>query len=392
MKLQATFEVEPKGRDLPFWLALNRYPGFGPQKFKKLCALSASLSDWFINDRPTAEFKQWLASNRVPLVEIDWRGVEKDLAWALKADCHILTLAHSDYPKRLRHIPSPPPVLFVKGDVALLEQPQIGMVGSRHPTQEGLENAFQFAKQLSHWGLIVTSGLAQGIDGACHKGALQGKSPTIAILGNGLNEVYPKKHHLLAMDILANGVLVSEIPIDSPPRREHFPRRNRIISGLSYGIIVVEAAKKSGSLITANYAIEQGREVFALPGSIHNPLAKGCHQLIREGAICIEDVSQVLEALAPVLTEFQGDASINFNDIVSQRSNQLFGREEIHSHIQDPMEATLMAALSDICTPIDVIVQQTGLSAQQVSVLLLSLELSGQVKSVPGGIVRLNNR
>lgn len=391
MKLQATV-TQASDRDLPYWLLLNRYPGFGPQKFKKLCALLPHLSDCFVNNRPSQQFKEWLLAHRLPLAEMDWRGVEKDLAWGSKPDCHILTLHHPAYPKRLQHIPSAPPVLFVKGDVHLLSQPQIGMVGSRHPTQEGLENAFQFAKQLSAWGLVVTSGLAQGIDGACHKGALQGKSPTIAVLGNGLNEIYPKKHHPLAMSILANGALVSEIPLDFPPRKEHFPRRNRIISGLSYGIIVIEAAKKSGSLITANYAIEQGRDVFALPGSIHNPLAKGCHQLIREGAMCIEDVSQVLEALAPVLTEFHGDASINFDDTISQSSNQLYIQEEIHSHIQDPVEATLMAALSDTCTPIDVIVQQTGLSAQQVSVLLLSLELSGQVKSVPGGIVRLNNR
>lgn len=378
--------------ELPYWLVLNRCPGVGPAMFNKLLQSTGKLSSWFVHQTPTAELQSMLPMPKAGKLVFDWAGVDKDMAFANTQDCQTIIRTHPLYPKRLMYIPAPPPVLFVKGNAELLDQVQIGMVGSRTPSQEGSRNAFDFAKQLSAWGCIITSGLALGIDGASHEGALKGGSPTIAVLGNGLPAIYPPQHRGLAEKILEQGALVSEIPIHAPPRREHFPRRNRIISGLSYGIIVVEAAQKSGSLITANYAMEQGREVFALPGSIHNPMSKGCHQLIRQGAMCVENAAQVLEVLAPLLTHLHGDASINVNGPISQSSNPSYIQEEIHSQTQDPVEAALLAAITDACTPIDVILDLTGLSPQELSAKLLHLELNGKIRSVPGGVTRLTNR
>lgn len=381
-----------KEHELPYWLVLNRYAKIGLWRIKKLIEQRSDLSEWFNGYAPSKDLLHWLNVNHIPLQTFDWAGVEHDLLWRQQSNCHIITWKDPFFPERLSQIPASPPVLFVKGQVELLSQPQIGMVGSRNPTLEGKTNAKQFAKQLASWGLIITSGLAQGIDGASHDGALSVNGPTIAALGNGLQGVYPPRHRDLADKITANGALVSELPTNAPPKREHFPRRNRIISGLSYGVIVVEAAQKSGSLITANYANEQGRDVFAIPGSIHNPLARGCHHLIRQGAMCVENAAQVLEALAPVLTEYRGDASINIDGAFSQSSNPTNIQEEIHSHRKDPIEAKLMAAVTDSCTPIDVILEQTGLSAQIATAKLLSLELAGMIKSVPGGVIRLTNR
>lgn len=380
-----------KENDLSFWLVFNRCPGIGPALINQLLSKHNKLSDWFSHLRPTSELMMWLKAKNISSPVFDWDGVEKDLLWAEQSHCHIVTLKEEHYPKQLAQIASSPPVLFVKGQVHLLNQPQVGMVGSRHPTVEGKRNAYDIANQLSSWGMIVTSGLALGIDAACHAGALSSTSPTVAVLGNGLGSIYPIKNRQLGEKIVENGALVSELPTTALPKREHFPRRNRIISGLSLGVAVVEAAEKSGSLITASYALEQGREVFALPGSIHNPVAKGCHHLIRQGALCIENASQILEVLAPQLTQFRGDASINCKAEVSHKPNP-FIQEEIHSHKQDSIDATLIAAILDTCTPIDTILDNTGLTPQEVTTTLLRLELQGVVKSVPGGVIRLTNR
>ena len=197
----------------------------------------------------------------------------------------ILTKEDPRYPERLREIHKPPECLFVKGRAELLQEPQIAIVGCRHMSAYGAENAFQFAKALAEIGLTVTSGLAMGIDTLAHQGALAGQGPTIAVLGTGLGSIYPAQNQKLADEISLNGALVSEFPFNTPPFRHNFPKRNRIISGLSLGVLVIEAAEKSGSLITARFALEQNREIFALPGSIHSPTSRGCHQLIKEGAI-----------------------------------------------------------------------------------------------------------
>ena len=209
-----------------------------------------------------------------------------------------MLLGTPDYPALLAEIPDAPSLLYLEGALALLERPQIAVVGSRQASRAGLEQAEAFARDLAATGFVVTSGLALGIDGAAHRGALSGNGHTVAVLGTGLQRLYPTQHRSLAAEVLAQGgVLVSELPINTPPIASNFPRRNRIISGLSLGVLVVEATPSSGSLITARLAAEQGREVFAIPGSIHHPGARGCHQLIREGALLVEHVADVLEAL-----------------------------------------------------------------------------------------------
>ena len=224
--------------------------------------------------------------------------VSKELDWLAQDDAFLVTFEDGLYPRALREIPDPPPLMFVRGNPAVLSRPQIAITGSRNPTQAGADNAHEFAAALCQAGLTVTSGLALGIDACAHRGALAASGATLAVSGTGADRVYPSRHLELAHEILRCGAIVSELPLGSGPRAEHFPRRNRILSGLSLGVLVVEAALHSGSLITARFAAEQGREVFAIPGSIHSPLARGCHALIRQGAKLVESAADVLEELA----------------------------------------------------------------------------------------------
>ena len=229
---------------------------------------------------------------------IDWSAVDRELQWAEISENHVVTVLDADYPKQLCEIKSPPLVLFVQGDINLLSQPQLAMVGSRNATPIGVETAEQFARYLTQCGLTITSGLALGIDAASHCGAIR-SGKTIAVLGTGLDFIYPKRNQQLAIEIVkSGGAVISEFPLGTPPERKNFPRRNRIISGLSLGVLVVEATLYSGSLITARLAGEQGREIFAIPGSIHNPVARGCHQLIRCGAKLVETAQDIIEELA----------------------------------------------------------------------------------------------
>ncbi|TXK97341.1 DNA-protecting protein DprA, partial [Methylococcaceae bacterium HT1] len=214
----------------------------------------------------------------------DWDSVEQDLLWREQKDNHILLFTDTDYPSQLKEIPDPPPILFARGDVDLMQFPQLAIVGSRTPSSSGLQMATDFASSLATTGFTITSGLALGIDAASHRGALAVQGKTIAVTGTGLDRVYPATHKELATEIANTGVLVSEFPPGTSAKANHFPRRNRIISGLCVGLLVVEAAKHSGSLISARMALEQNREVFAIPGSIYNPVARGCNALIREGA------------------------------------------------------------------------------------------------------------
>jgi len=223
---------------------------------------------------------------------------------------HILTLHDPAYPALLKEIADPPPLLFVRGDPAVLSRPQLGIVGSRNPTPGGRSLAEDFARSLSRCGLVVTSGMALGIDAAGHRGALRGGGTTLAVAGTGPDRIYPARHRDLARAIVEQGAIISEFAPGTPALPSNFPRRNRIISGLSLGVLVVEAACRSGSLITARLAAEQGREVFALPGSIHNPLARGCHHLIRQGAKLVEDIEDIVEELGPlaaVISHRSGD-------------------------------------------------------------------------------------
>lgn len=358
--------------ELEAWLTLWRAPGVGPVNFHNLLAhfgsareaLGASVSRWQaagISDRAIAE-----PADRQ-------HDISPDLVWLEQPDHHLLQFGEPGYPKQLSDIPAAPPLLFVKGDASLLCHPQLAMVGARNPTGAGIQNARAFAEHLATAGLGITSGLALGIDGACHEGALAARGITIAVAATGLDRVYPARHKALATRIAAEGAIVSELPIGTQVAPGNFPRRNRIISGLSLGTLVVEAARKSGSLITAGYALEQSREVFAIPGSIHNPLARGCHQLIRDGGKLVETAEDILEELGPQLTNLE-----KFEPIQENATTEPL--DEI-----DPEHRALLKFVDFEPTPIDMIITRSGLTAETVSSMLLIMELNDLISAEPGG-------
>lgn len=297
----------------------------------------------------------------------DWSTVERDLEWSTQADRHIVTLDDPRYPDMLRQIADPPPVLFVCGQTEVLPKPQIAIVGSRNPSTLGRETAFQFARELSRHGFVIASGLALGIDAAGHEGALQGEGLTLAVMGTGPDRIYPASNKNLANKIIERGAIITELPPGTPAKAHHFPRRNRIISGLCQGLLVVEAAKESGSLITARLALEQNREVFAIPGSIHNPLARGCNALIREGAKLVETVHDILDELHQY---YQQDT---VSTPVPQQS------------MLDLEQQTLLNLIMYDPTSIDDLVEKTGKSVETIASMLLILELGGYVSAVAGG-------
>jgi DNA processing protein len=287
---------------LVLWFALCRLPGVGYRTRIELLEQFGSIENIFSATRSQLEkiLTRKNESINVVLDGVDKTAFETELAWLSETGHHLVTWADTDYPPLLREIPAPPVVLYVIGDRQSLSHPQFAIVGSRNPTPMGRENAHAFAKTLAGAGLTITSGLALGIDGAAHRGALDAGGKTIAVVGTGLDRVYPARHRDLAHAVVQQGALVSEFPLGTPPKSENFPVRNRIISGLSLGTLVVEAAVQSGSLITARLATEQGREVFAIPGSIHSPQARGCHALIRQGAKLVETAQDILEELGPL--------------------------------------------------------------------------------------------
>lgn len=288
-------------------------------------------------------------------------------AWLADGRNRIIAFDDPQYPPLLRALGDPPLALYCCGAVALLATPQLAIVGSRNPTPGGLDNAGAFARHLADAGLTITSGLALGIDGAAHQGALAGGGGTIAVFGTGVDRVYPPRHRPLAHSIVnAGGLLLSEFALGSPPKREHFPRRNRLISGLALGVLVVEAAVQSGSLITARLAGEQGREVFAIPGSIHSPLARGCHALIRQGAKLVETANDILEEL-----RWQP------RPIVEARA---VGPIEL-----GPREAECLQHMGFDPIDVDTLVERSGLTTDVVSSMLTAMELRGLITAYPGG-------
>jgi DNA processing protein len=289
------------------------------------------------------------------------------LSWLEQKNNVVITYNEANYPSQLKEIADPPPLLFVRGNPDLLSYPQIAIVGSRNPSSLGEETAFGFAKTLSRHGFVITSGLALGIDAASHRGALSAKGYTVAVAGTGLDRVYPARHKELATEIVNTGVMISEFPPGTTAKANHFPRRNRIISGLCQGLLVVEAAKQSGSLITARMALEQNREVFAIPGSIHNPLARGCNALIREGAKLVETTQDILEELNQY---YQQDEKITPLAMES---------------ILDLEQQTLLNRVMFSPTSIDTLVENTGESVEVISSMLLILELQGYLEATPGG-------
>jgi DNA processing protein len=304
----------------------------------------------------------------------DSAGLARDRAWLAGPGRTLLPADDPRYPPQLAAVPRMPEALFVEGDPAHLARPQVAIVGSRAATAAGRETAFDFAARLSVAGFAITSGLATGIDGAAHRGALAAGGVTIAVCGTGLDRIYPPEHRELAARIAASGCLVSEFPTGTPPVPHNFPRRNRLMSGLSRGVLVVEAAARSGSLITARLAGEQGREVMAVPGSIHNPHARGCHQLIKDGAALVETVDDVLAALG--VSGFAGAA-------ISPGSGDDF--TEFAPGALDSDAEMLLNALGFGPADLDRLVERTGLAAPSVISKLQLLELEGRVESLPGG-------
>ncbi len=292
--------------------------------------------------------------------------------WLADPRHHLLRRGDEDFPELLEQIPGPPDELYINGDPGALHLPAIAIVGSRNPTHGGLRNAFEFARHLGSRGFCIVSGLAQGIDAAAHRGALEAGAPTVAFLGHGIDRVYPASNRELAHDIADRGALVSEFPLGMHPARELFPQRNRLISGVSMGTLVVEAARRSGSLITARLSSEQGREVFAIPGSIHNPLARGCHKLIRQGAKLVETAEDIVAELAPL-------AGHLLQSTVESTGN------DIEPAPQDADYDSIRNFLSHDPVSIDQLAENSGLTIDQVSSMLLILELQGEVESHSGG-------
>jgi DNA processing protein len=303
-------------------------------------------------------------------------AVKRDLEWlATNQSSNIITLADIEYPQLLKKIANPPPILYVLGDVAHLNKPQLAIVGSRNATKYGLAHAQRFAQQFTQAGITITRGLALGIDAASHRGALSANGSTVAVLATGIDKVYPPRHIELSKQIEQTGCLVSEFPIGTNAFPAYFPQRNRIISGLSLAVLVVEAALNSGSLITANYAIEQNREVFAIPGTINTPMSRGCHELIRQGAKLVESAEDVLEELASLLKYVIRDKRA--------------GNVEQHTQMQLSASQQQLLEFIDydsIC--VDEIIDRSGFASNAVGAMLFELELSGLIKAVPGGYAR----
>lgn len=306
----------------------------------------------------------------------DAAAIAADARWLSGPDRRLVTWGSPDYPALLATIPDAPLVLFVEGNPAALSLPQLAIVGSRDPTPLGRDTAAWFARQLVGAGFAITSGLARGIDAAGHRGALQAGGRTVAVLGNGLDRIYPCSNAGLAREIVAGGgALVTDLPCGAPPLQQHFPRRNRIISGLSVGTLVIEAALRSGSLITARLAGDQGREVFAVPGSIHNPMARGCHRLIRQGAKLVENTDDIFAEIGA-----QIDGLRQFARTEAVDAQEVFGRA------LDKDQEILLDALGFAPASIDSLVARTGFAADAVASMLLVLELEGRVAQQHGGL------
>jgi DNA processing protein len=311
---------------------------------------------------------------RLYLASLDEAALAADLAWIEASRTQLLPCTSPAYPPMLARIAGAPPVLYVQGDIEVLSMPQLAMVGSRNPTAGGRDTAKEFAAFFAQAGLTITSGLALGIDAASHEGALAADGFTIAVCGCGLDEIYPPQNLGLATRIRERGAVVSEFPPRAKPLRAYFPQRNRIISGLSLGTLVVEAARRSGSLITARHAVEQGREVFAIPGSIHNPLSKGCHKLIREGAKLVEIAADVLGELAIPLRGQTLTTPVNGPGATTSTGSALDKEYEM-----------LLDALGFEPTSIDALTGRLQLPSESIASMLLILELEGRVAPYPGG-------
>lgn len=353
--------------ELASWVTLTRISGLGDESMRRLLQAFGSPEQIFaasihalkqhVKPAVAAQIAQGMdAAALVPLAD-----------WLKTGGNSIVTLADADYPQMLLNIPDPPPLLYAKGNRGLLDRASLAIVGSRNATAQGSNHAEAFAETLSMAGLCVVSGMAHGIDSAAHRGGLRGSGGSIAVVGTGLDRIYPAANRELAHALANGGLLLSEFPLGTPPLAANFPRRNRIISGLSLGCLVVEAGLQSGSLITARMALEQGREVFAIPGSIHSPQSKGCHYLIKQGAKLVESAQDILDELGHYAAGQSSGASA-VPDTAAVPDHPLL------AHLGfDPLD---MESLSG----------RSGLTIQALSAILLQLELEGRIAALPGGL------
>ncbi|MCW8348228.1 MULTISPECIES: DNA-processing protein DprA [Vibrio] len=362
--------------ELAAWLTLALCPGIGSVTFHKLCAIAAPST---LIDFDELQLRAiGLKEKQIRFIRHDATNVvQACLEWQNRPYHHILLSINPHYPALLKETKGYPPILFVIGHPQVLSAPQIAMVGSRNATIEGLETASSYAHTFSEQGFVVTSGLALGVDGHAHQGALNAGGKTVAVLGSGLEHIYPHRHKGLASRIQEQGALISEHPPYSKPRPEFFPRRNRIISGLAAGVVVVEATEKSGSLITARYAAEQGRDVFAIPGSIRHPFHNGCHSLIKNGACLVQSPKDVLDEIES-LTNWSKDHQPSFFDSPPER--QVSDKEALPY-------PELLANVGIEPTPVDILAQKTHIPVHEVMQQLLELELLGHIVAVTGGYI-----
>ena len=353
----------PTDQEVLAWLRLGLVSELTPSGFRQLLVALGSPEAICSDDKAT------LSRTVSPIVAAaivrgpDAGPLQASFKWLQDPANRIVTLADAAYPRLLLEITDPPPLLYAKGNVELLNHAALAVVGSRNATPQGIENARAFSRELSAGGFSIVSGLALGIDAAAHEGGLEATSSSIAVVGTGLDIVYPARNRDLAHRLVNQGLMISEFALGMPALASNFPRRNRLISGLSRGCLVVEAALKSGSLITARYALEQGREVFAIPGSIHSPLSKGCHLLIKQGAKLAESGHDILEELGTV------------------------ARTPSTTSVPDDntTDSSLLAALGYDLVDLDTLCERSGLTADSASAMLLTLELEGVVSRVPGG-------
>jgi DNA processing protein len=347
------------------WLQLSLTPGIGAAAVRTM--LRQFGLPHSILQRKRSELAPYVGAEVLAALDSSrvMEATEQALRWVEAPGHHVVTLADEAYPRLLLEIADPPPVLYGAGSLELLQRPALAVVGSRNATAQGERNAESFAHALSDSGFTIVSGLALGIDAAAHRGGLAGRGSTIAVLGTGIDVVYPRRNAQLAGEIAARGLVLSEFPLGTAPAATNFPRRNRLISGLAQGCLVVEAALASGSLITARAAAEQGREVFALPGSIHSPLSKGCHALIKTGA-------KLVESAEDILTELGGF--------------QLSGFATTTADVQSPQPGGLLQYMGHDPVDVDSLCTRAGLSAEQVASELLRLELDGRITALPGGL------
>ena len=367
--------------ELLAWLTLLRAPGLGGAGLRVLLQ-RAGTARAICRDPRSLRASAGLDQTALEwMADPDTARLDADLAWLAQPGHRLLRCDEADFPPQLETIPQPPAALFVAGDPAALLGPQVAIVGARSATAQGLANARDFARTLSHAGLTVTSGMADGIDGAAHAAALEAGGQTVAVVGTGPDLVYPRKHRDLAARIVERGAIVSEFPPGTEARPDHFPRRNRLIAGLALGTLVVEAGLQSGSLITARLAVEAGREVFALPGSIHNPLAKGCHRLLRDGARLVETAAEVIEALVPAAQAQGAGLRARLETVGTPEAPQ----SSSDDHGQDPDYVSLLAALGDVPTSLDELAERTRLAPAALSSMLLLLELEGAVGPAVNG-------